>query len=1520
MNWFCFLFFFTIITTVDGQSNEESLLPNQDGKPTTIEPTSSTTTQHSVRTTVPSLLSTNLPTNEDIQVALVKAKIEVDRLQNDFESQLFGEFQNTKFRHSTLSWHDLTSIDAYAKDRSYSALISVIASQKLKRDFNITNWSPVRLNQTAVNGICVKSPTIDCVPGKYRSTTGICNNVEHPQWGSTYAPFQRFTPISYSDGISQIRRSTTGSELRSPRIITRSIFGTNSSADKFCTLLLAQWGQFVLVDMSHIGTNKLMQNNKTLPLPCCGAKHPECLPIFADANDTTYEDRSHCIPYSRSVISPPSDCSLGPRQPANLATSFLDASSLYGNTRNDSHRLREFVGGRLRSQTPENDLELPPALHNSSGICVNNRSNRPCFDSATTAWSNLLPTAAVLHTIWLRNHNRVASRLQALNPHWTDERVFEETRRIVVAQLQHITVNEFLPLIIGREQVLRAKLTTQDDSNNDSYDIKTNPTTLDEYAVAAGFFFTALRPDTLSESNGTNDRQHLSALFGNPEPLYEADGIKTITRGLLQDAIVQPDLRLSAGMLERFVRGPDVNGLDLAALIVQMGRDHGLASYTSVREHCGLSRPHSFDDLKTLLRNSKDVQKLKHVYETVDDCDLFTVGLAEQPERGALLGPTFTCIIKEQFVRVKRGDRFWYTNDDLGTSGFTSEQLQEIRKTTFASLVCDNVKNIGLVQPRAFELPDDATNCPVLCNSSTIPQIEFNAWADVESSLRLPITQETVEKALRMGAEQYRRFLQVEQKRLADNPLAKPSESNVTHAIVAHARYAAPKPEALDRAHVAGILRETTNILLSGDGLEEHERLPSNLDVETLHRLLPTVDVGRVIGYYEDYVEEQANARAVCLPRPLPCDRTSRYRTITGWCNNLRNPKLGNAFEPMRRIQSPAYDDDFDTPRARSISGRPLPSARTISIHVHNDDHNEDIHYSHMLMQFGQLLDHDLTHSPLSRGPGNRILNCSTCDTPQTLSIHCFPIPVPEDDPYFPPRHTDGTPRCIPMARSILGQVTLGYRNQLNQLTAFIDVSHVYGSTDCETDALRLHRDGKLNFTSLPHNKQALPQGSQERLCHTNPKHSCFNAGDERNNIQPGLATVHTLMLREHNRLAEELQRLNPHWTDEKLFQEARRILIAQFQHITFSEFLPIIIGCELMSEHDLWPRKTGYAKDNYDPTCDPQMSQEFSMAAFRYGHTLIRNVFPRLDRNYNSSAFPPVELRENFNNATALYQPQHGHMESVLMGLMGSAEMQFNRHASNAVRNHLFQYLGGPYTGLDLIAVNIQRGRDHGMSAYNSYRESAGLKKATKFEDLSDTMNEESIRALAAVYEHVNDIDLFTGMMSERSLKGALVGPMVAHFLAEQFARLKRCDRFYYETDDSYLRFTAPQLTEIRKSTFGKMICENSDYAKKIQPNVFLQPNDLTNAPIFCNQMPTIDLSHWIERENCVVRNMTIEMGKTKRVSPCISCTCTSEGSECHSTPVVDCDDLLRDYSMDEIKKDTVCLIQCSTKLRRRN
>ncbi|KAH7729318.1 Protein C46A5.4 [Aphelenchoides avenae] len=479
-----------------------------------------------------------------------------------------------------------------------------------------------------------------------------------------------------------------------------------------------------------------------------------------------------------------------------------------------------------------------------------------------------------------------------------------------------------------------------------------------------------------------------------------------------------------------------------------------------------------------------------------------------------------------------------------------------------------------------------------------------------------------------------------------------------------------------------------------------------------------------------------------------------------------------------------------------------------------------------------------MTHSPIARGPNNTILNCSRCDSQDTLSIHCFPIRIDQGDPFFPATHADGTPRCMPFARSLLGQ--------LNQLTSYLDASYIYGSTECEANALRLFSRGQLNFTDLGYNRQALPQGTQERDCRSRPRHPCFNAGDERNNEQPGLTVLHTIFLREHNRIANTLQTINNFWSDEQLFQETRRIMIAKLQHVIYDEWLPLVLGCEVMARYDLTPRKTGYY-DGYDGRCDASISQELATAAFRFGHTLIRNSFPRMSSEYGKYA-APVELEKNFNNASSVYDEAGGHVESILM--------------------------------------------------------------AITFDDLLDTMDETAVAALKSVYAHVDDIDLFPGLMSEKPIKGALVGPMLACIIAEQLQRLKRCDRFYYENGDPAIRFTPTQLAEIRKTTMSKLVCENSDYAHRIQPNAFLLPDDLTNAPIKCTEFADTDLYEWLDRQFCVLDQRVINIGKTKRITPCVTCTCTAEGPECHSITVERCEDLLKDYLFSDIKEVPVVTV----------
>ncbi|KJH48289.1 hypothetical protein DICVIV_05598 [Dictyocaulus viviparus] len=177
---------------------------------------------------------------------------------------------------------------------------------------------------------------------------------------------------------------------------------------------------------------------------------------------------------------------------------------------------------------------------------------------------------------------------------------------------------------------------------------------------------------------------------------------------------------------------------------------------------------------------------------------------------------------------------------------------------------------------------------------------------------------------------------------------------------------------------------------------------------------------------------------------------------------------------------------------------------------------------------------------------------------------------------------------------------------------------------------------------------------------------------------------------------------------------------------------------------------------------------------------------------------------------------------------------------------------------------------------------------------------------------EIVTDVTLF-------SIAGGLVGPTLACIIGEQMQRLKKCDRFYYETANPEVKFTPAQLSEIRKTTFAKTICVNSQYARKIQPNVFLMADELTNAPISCSELPDTDLFEWLDRDYCLVDHRVINRGKTKRIKPCVACTCTKDGPECHSIVVEHCERLFDNYVISDIAKDPVCIIQCAQVIKHR-
>lgn len=134
--------------------------------------------------------------------------------------------------------------------------------------------------------------------------------------------------------------------------------------------------------------------------------------------------------------------------------------------------------------------------------------------------------------------------------------------------------------------------------------------------------------------------------------------------------------------------------MDLAAINIQRGRDHGLPSYTAWRQPCGLSAVRNWRDFEDVV-GPRSADRIRRAYENVDDIDLFVAGVAERPVVGGLVGPTFACIIAQQFSNLRRGDRFWYENPGFESS-FTPAQLQSVRQVSLAQVTFQRHKYLSV--------------------------------------------------------------------------------------------------------------------------------------------------------------------------------------------------------------------------------------------------------------------------------------------------------------------------------------------------------------------------------------------------------------------------------------------------------------------------------------------------------------------------------------------------------------------------------------------------------------------------------------------------------------------------------------------------------------------------------------------------------------------------------------------------------------------------------------------------------
>lgn len=608
-------------------------------------------------------------------------------------------------------------------------------------------------------------------------------------------------------------------------------------------------------------------------------------------------------------------------------------------------------------------------------------------------------------------------------------------------------------------------------------------------------------------------------------------------------------------------------------------------------------------------------------------------------------------------------------------------------------------------------------------------------------------------------------------------------------------------------------------------------------------------------------------------------------RSLDGSGNNRAHPLWGRAGTTYARTAPPAYADGIGAIERG-------PNARYISNRIFNDS-GQNVFSENNLSQWawtwGQFMDHTF----------------GLAESSETSA----PIAFDDGDPLESFRNDIGS---IPFARDAAapgtGTSPADPREQVNTVSSYIDAWSVYGGSRKRLEWLREGPvDGNL-ANNGPHLLESpggyLPRATSRGHASTAPAMALDGqltsqpqtravAGDVRANENMALTAVHTLFVREHNRIVDSLPR---RMSAERKFQIARRVVGAEQQHITYEQFLPAI-GVRL-------PRYTGY-----HPDVPARIGNEFATVAYR-AHSMIHGEF---EIETGAGAYTPsrlaslramgvevapggeglklsVPLNVAFFNPGLV--PAIG-LGPILTGLSGEAQYRNDEQIDNSLRSVLFQFPGPDATDpeacftdpsaagcfhavVDLGALDVERGREHGMPRYNDMRRAFGLRPVRSFTEITgertdrfprdrlisrfDPIDDPDIldvtrlldgagrpiapgsaaaqdsarfelrrstlaARLRAIYGSVDRVDAFVGLVSERHVPGSDLGPLQLAVWRRQFTALRDGDRFFYLHD--------PVLAQIRRRygidyrhSLGDLIALDAGVPRSsLPPNVFFAP-----------------------------------------------------------------------------------------------
>jgi hypothetical protein len=514
---------------------------------------------------------------------------------------------------------------------------------------------------------------------------------------------------------------------------------------------------------------------------------------------------------------------------------------------------------------------------------------------------------------------------------------------------------------------------------------------------------------------------------------------------------------------------------------------------------------------------------------------------------------------------------------------------------------------------------------------------------------------------------------------------------------------------------------------------------------------------------------------------------SQNYRAIDGSGNYLSNPNKGAVNDLFTCYVPSDYADGISIPKLDSTFKKPNPRYISNQLFSQSREIYNKLHLSDYTYAFTQFIENDI----------------SLVEADETISLNN--MVVPKDDKFFKSNQVIEYKRSKIASGS--GTSVSNPARYQNKVTGFIDGSTIYGSDEKRAKWLRSSLGGLLKTSEgnlLPWNtvdgnfNSDIDASAPAMVDETNQLLRYFVAGDVRANENPLLIGLHTLFLREHNLIAKKLSGKHPIWDDEKLYQEARRINIAQLQHIAFDEWLPAI-GVKL-------PNALTYRSE-----VAPEVMQVFAIAGSKMRHTMVNSKLLRLDNDGKSLDVGIMKMNEAMYNPTSIILSNG--IESFFIGMGTHEGQELDCKVVDEIRNLEFGSQKKPF---DVVAFTINQGRDMGLPDFNSVSNYFGLPSYPSF--LALTSNVEEAKQLEAVYGSISNLDPWVGLLAEKHMPYAMMGRLMMTILEKQFQDLRDGDRFYYKFDPA---FSDEERKLISGTTIRDIVARNTDISL-MQANLF--------------------------------------------------------------------------------------------------